>query len=265
MLARVDDRTFAAAFARLGYRKEDGWGVEDLSRSGWLLAGAPFIKHLALVEPLWVEACVAGAFRVLAVLDTGEALDLTQPAPMAGLGPYLYEGLSPAAYGQALARLHSATYRPDRGARIVQDVDDVGPQFRGRGISAVGPPQATRTDELIRLTFWVNRRHAPDGFSSPPVVALERWMVEARPDAPAHWESTPGYESTVDPYDPPATRRSVAPVALEPDEPVQAVAVDDLPVGGPPGPHLQVFHDPATVGEVGEPLAQGRRTGGTEQ
>lgn len=198
----VDDRAFAAAFARLGYRRADGWGVEDLSRSDWLLAGAPFIRHLALIEPLWVEACVAGAFRVLAVPDTGEALDLTEPASMAGLGSRLHEGLSPAAYGQALARLHSATYRSDRRARIVQGIDDVGPQFRGRGISAVHPPQATRTDELIRLTFWVNRWHGPDGFLSPPVVALERWMVEARRDAPARWESAPGYESSSDADDP---------------------------------------------------------------
>jgi hypothetical protein len=198
MLARVDDREFAAALARLGYRRNDGWGVEDLRRSGWLLAHAPFIRHLALVGYLWVEACAAGAFRVFAVLDTGDALDLTEPAPMAALGTRLHDGLSPAAYGQALARLHSATYRQDPEARIVQDLDDVGPQFHGRGISAVHPPRATRTDDLIRLTFWANRRHAPDGFVSRPVVALERWTVEARRDAPARWESTPGYESPID-------------------------------------------------------------------
>ena len=199
MLASVDDRTFAAAVAGLGFRWSDGWSVEDLSGSDWLLAGAPFVRHLALVEYVAVEACAAGAFRVFAVLDTGEALDLTEPASMAGLGTRLHEGLSPAAYAQALARLHSATYRPDPGARVVQHPDDVGPEFRGRGVSAAHPPRATRTDELIRLTFWVNRWQHPDGFVSPPLVALERWSVEARRDAPARWESAPGYESPVDP------------------------------------------------------------------
>lgn len=95
-LTRVDDRTLAG----LGYRRSDGWGIEDLSGSDWLLARAPFIRHLALVEALWLEACVAGAFRVFAVLDTGETLDLTEPAPMAGLGPRLHDGLGPAAYGR---------------------------------------------------------------------------------------------------------------------------------------------------------------------
>jgi hypothetical protein len=196
---RVDDREFAAAFARLGYRRDRGWGVEDLRGSGWLLAGAPFVKHLALVEYLGVEACAAGPLRVFAVLDTDEALDLTEPASMAGLGTRLHEGLSPAAFGQALARLHSATYRSDRGATIVRDIHDVDPSFRGRGISAVHPPRATRTDDLIRLSFWVNRWHASEGYLPPPVLALERWTVEAPRDAPARWESAPGYESPAEP------------------------------------------------------------------
>jgi len=195
MLARVEDREFAAAFAGLGYRRNDGWGVEDLSRSGWLLAGAPFIRHLALVEYLWVEACAAGGFRVFAVLDTDETLDLTEPEAMAGLGTRVHDGLSPAAYGQAVARLHSATYAPDSRARVVQNVDDVGPQFLGRRISAVHPPRATRTDALIRSTFWVHRWHRSAGYLPEPIVALERWTVEAPRDAPARWESAPGYES----------------------------------------------------------------------
>ena len=104
MLARVDDRKLAAAFARLGVRRADGWGVQQLRSPGWLLAGAPFVRHLALAEPLWLEACAAGGFRVLAVLDTGEALDLTNPATLANLGTRLHDGLSPAAFGQALSR-----------------------------------------------------------------------------------------------------------------------------------------------------------------
>jgi hypothetical protein len=40
---------------------------------------------------------------------------------------------------------------------------------------------------------------------------------------------------------------SVALVALEPDEPVETVTVDDLSVGGAPRPRLQVVHDPAAL------------------
>jgi hypothetical protein len=50
---------------------------------------------------------------------------------------------------------------------------------------------------------------------------------------------------------------SVALVAFEPDEPVETVPVDDLPVGCAPWPRLQVVHDPATFGQTGEPVAQG--------
>jgi len=40
---------------------------------------------------------------------------------------------------------------------------------------------------------------------------------------------------------------SVAVAALEPDEPVDTVPVDDLSVGVSPRPHLQVIHDLAAV------------------
>jgi len=58
---------------------------------------------------------------------------------------------------------------------------------------------------------------------------------------------------------------SVALVALEPDEPVETVTVDDLPVGCAPRPRLQVVHDPATFAETGKPVAQYRRSGGTKK
>ena len=47
----------------------------------------------------------------------------------------------------------------------------------------------------------------------------------------------------------------VAFVALESDQPVESVTVDDLPVECAPGPPLQVINDLATFGEVGEPPA----------
>src|SRR5215469_7305844 len=49
---------------------------------------------------------------------------------------------------------------------------------------------------------------------------------------------------------------SVTLVALEPDEPVETVTVDDLPVGCAPRPLLQVVHDPAAFAEPGKPGAQ---------
>src|ERR1700689_5832126 len=61
------------------------------------------------------------------------------------------------------------------------------------------------------------------------------------------------------------TRRSVALVALESDQPVETVPVDDLPVGCAPWPSLQVIHDPATFGQTGEPVAQGRGSGSAKQ
>src|SRR5258705_11415665 len=61
------------------------------------------------------------------------------------------------------------------------------------------------------------------------------------------------------------TRRSVALVALEPDEPVETVTVDDLPIGCAPRPRLQVVHDPATFAETGKPVAQSRGSGSTKQ
>ena len=45
-------------------------------------------------------------------------------------------------------------------------------------------------------------------------------------------------------------RRSAALVALEPDEPVETVAVTDLPVGCAPRPPLRVVHDPAAFAET---------------
>src|ERR1700733_13221113 len=61
------------------------------------------------------------------------------------------------------------------------------------------------------------------------------------------------------------TRRSVVVVALESDEPVQTVPVDDLPIGCAPWPGLQIVDDPATFGQAGEPVAQGRGSGSTKQ
>src|ERR1700691_5986188 len=61
------------------------------------------------------------------------------------------------------------------------------------------------------------------------------------------------------------TRRSVALVVLESDQPVQTVPVDDLPIGCAPWPSLQVIHDPATFGQTGEPVAQGRGSGSAKQ
>jgi hypothetical protein len=52
---------------------------------------------------------------------------------------------------------------------------------------------------------------------------------------------------------------------LEPDEPVETVAVDDLAVGCAPRPRLQVVHDPATFAETGEPVAQSRGSGRAKQ
>src|SRR5580698_1019728 len=51
-------------------------------------------------------------------------------------------------------------------------------------------------------------------------------------------------------------RDSAGLVALESDEPVEAVTVDDLPVGCAPWPLLQVVHDAAAFAETGEPVAQ---------
>ena len=60
-------------------------------------------------------------------------------------------------------------------------------------------------------------------------------------------------------------RRSVALVALESDEPMETVPVDDLPIGCAPWPRLQVVHDPATFGQTGEPVAEGRGSGSSKQ
>src|ERR1700684_2097395 len=57
------------------------------------------------------------------------------------------------------------------------------------------------------------------------------------------------------------TRRSVALVVLESDQPVETVPVDDLPIGCAPWPSLQVIHDPGTFGQPGEPVAHGRGHG----
>ncbi len=62
-----------------------------------------------------------------------------------------------------------------------------------------------------------------------------------------------------------SSRPSVALVVLEPDEPVETVTVDDLPVGCAPWPRLEVVHDPATLGETGKPVAQSRGSGSTKQ
>jgi hypothetical protein len=62
-----------------------------------------------------------------------------------------------------------------------------------------------------------------------------------------------------------SARRSVVLVSLEPDEPVEAVTVDHLPVRCAPRPRLQVVHDLTTFGEAGEPRAQVRGSGGTKQ
>ena len=48
---------------------------------------------------------------------------------------------------------------------------------------------------------------------------------------------------------------SIGVLPLEPDEPVQAIAIYDLPIGGPPRPRLKVVHDSTTFGEAGEPGA----------
>src|SRR6202021_117373 len=61
------------------------------------------------------------------------------------------------------------------------------------------------------------------------------------------------------------TRRSVTLIALEPDEPVQTVTVNDLPIGCAPRPGLQVVHHLAAFAETGEPGAQSRGSGSTEQ
>src|SRR5215471_11397629 len=61
------------------------------------------------------------------------------------------------------------------------------------------------------------------------------------------------------------TGPSVALVALEPDEPVETVTIDDLPIGCTPRPHLQVVHHPAAFGETGEPVTQSRGSGSAKQ
>src|SRR6202042_1756152 len=59
--------------------------------------------------------------------------------------------------------------------------------------------------------------------------------------------------------------RHSAALALEPDEPAEAVTVDDLPIGCAPRPLLQVVQDPATLAETGKPGAQSRGIGGAQQ
>jgi hypothetical protein len=54
-------------------------------------------------------------------------------------------------------------------------------------------------------------------------------------------------------------------VALEPQKPVETVAVDDLPIRCAPGSLLQVVDDLSTFREAKEPLAQSGGCGGTEQ
>src|SRR5262249_45125385 len=61
------------------------------------------------------------------------------------------------------------------------------------------------------------------------------------------------------------TRRSVAFVALEPDEPVGTGPNHDLAIGSTPRPRLQVVHHSAAFGEKREPAAQSRGSGSTEQ
>src|SRR5215475_5132357 len=61
------------------------------------------------------------------------------------------------------------------------------------------------------------------------------------------------------------TGRLAALVALEPDEPVEPVTVDDLPIGCTPRPLLQVVHDPAPFAETGKPGAQSRGSGRAQQ
>lgn len=43
--------------------------------------------------------------------------------------------------------------------------------------------------------------------------------------------------------------------ALETDQPVEPISIDDLPIGRAPWPLLQIVHDPATFAEPGEPCA----------
>src|SRR5215471_8769276 len=63
----------------------------------------------------------------------------------------------------------------------------------------------------------------------------------------------------------PPIRRSVALVTLEPDEPVETITVDDLPVGCAPRPLLQVVYHLAPFAEAGKPGAQSRGIGSTKQ
>ena len=60
-------------------------------------------------------------------------------------------------------------------------------------------------------------------------------------------------------------RCSAALVTLEPNEPVETVTIDDLPIGCAPRPRLQVVHDPATFAEAGKPVPQYRRSGRTKK
>jgi hypothetical protein len=53
--------------------------------------------------------------------------------------------------------------------------------------------------------------------------------------------------------------------ALEPDEPLETVTVDDLAIGCAPRPYLEVIHHPAALGEPGEPVLQGRGVSGAQQ
>src|SRR5215813_9669731 len=89
--------------------------------------------------------------------------------------------------------------------------------------------------------------------------APRRWYggTTVVPVARTHVEPGPG---EVGP-----TRRSIAFVALEPDEPVETVTINDLPIGSTPRPHLQVVYHPAVFGETREPATQSRGSGSTKQ
>lgn len=121
---------------------------------------------------------------------------------------------------------HSLLRDPLRGRRLMPEVDPI--------------------DRVIDFPFDVAGIHSLS--DHPPSLGTDGMM--RRLNEP--WRESSGVHC-----------RSVAPVALETDEPVKAVAVDYLPVGGAPGSYLQVVHDLAALGEVVEPTAQRRRAGST--
>jgi hypothetical protein len=160
----------------------------------WKLVDEGTAQAVMFLHDHAFSACARYPEHVFTVLRDGEVLQLSKADGIARLGERLHSGMSAEAYAQALARTQSPGGGQDFGARVLRDADDAGEEFAGRPLPALRPPQASRTDEAIQLTFCTRRRWL-SGDRGFPRIRIDQWQVTAPAEGPATWVAATIYET----------------------------------------------------------------------